>query len=590
MAAWVEVGRGLQGRVSCRTMELLRGGKLIAVSFLLCGGRKPMSAFPDSEVHVPATTAVWPSPVQYAVLSTALAVLGLSTIWPTVLSLWFLWTTDALKSIGMAIPLVSLILILRVWRKLEWETEGTWWGLALLLVAIVAAQMQARAIVILVVSPQWSTGLPPPSLVSMVYGSGAVLLFGGVRLFRAALFPILLLWFVNPVPHVFSLWIDLPLQSASAHIARAFAMDLGQTLTQDRLRLMFTPEFGMFIAPGCNGIRGSVTMGFIALIAGYVYRFRWYANALVVMGAILLGYVFNLARLCLLVLYYMVALHYPSLQGKAENADYLIGAALFLLATFLLFGVIHRLRDNSDTVTPEPAEADYATYGGTQNLTARAGYVRLAAMAMIVLYGCAGLARAYAAMRPPAMIADAAAMRFPQRLGKYALVRTWNEALLGGQLVYVWAQYAPTDGGTPIAIGVSPALGWHDPLICHAIRGEHPLWQGPLTATTAGAPVNFSSAFYSDGVTQYLEASTECSGATCNEFATERTHFGLIFSRPDLGFASGQNPQRPIPVLLRAETMDMTVPADAARQRLTGDLRGFLGSVRLVDLTRPFSH
>ncbi len=94
---------------------------------------------------------------------------------------------------------------------------------------------------------------------------------------------------------------------------------------------MFTPDFGMFIAPGCNGIRGSITMGFIALIAGYVYRFRWYWNALVVLGAILLGYVFNLTRLCVLVLYYAAALHFPWLQDKAENADYVIGALLFLV-------------------------------------------------------------------------------------------------------------------------------------------------------------------------------------------------------------------------------------------------------------------
>ena len=51
----------------------------------------------------------------------------------------------------------------------------------------------------------------------------------------------------------------------------------------------------MFIAPGCNGIRGAVTMGLIALIAGYIYRFRWYAHVAVVAGAVLLGYVFNFA-------------------------------------------------------------------------------------------------------------------------------------------------------------------------------------------------------------------------------------------------------------------------------------------------------
>ena len=55
---------------------------------------------------------------------------------------------------------------------------------------------------------------------------------------------------VIPVPHVFSSAVDLPLQHASATVARAFAHALGQPLTQDKLRLMFTPDFGMFIAPG----------------------------------------------------------------------------------------------------------------------------------------------------------------------------------------------------------------------------------------------------------------------------------------------------------------------------------------------------
>ena len=57
-------------------------------------------------------------------LATLVAVLGLSTIWSTVNALWALWMTDALKSIGMFIPLVSFVLILRAWRSLGWEMEG----------------------------------------------------------------------------------------------------------------------------------------------------------------------------------------------------------------------------------------------------------------------------------------------------------------------------------------------------------------------------------------------------------------------------------------------------------------------------------
>ena len=62
------------------------------------------------------------------------------------------------------------------------------------------------------------------------------------RLYRAALFPIVLIWFVNPIPHIFNVYVDLPLQRVSAHVARAFAIALGQPLSHDQLSLMFTPR------------------------------------------------------------------------------------------------------------------------------------------------------------------------------------------------------------------------------------------------------------------------------------------------------------------------------------------------------------
>jgi exosortase J len=548
-----------------------------------------MSAFPDSEVDARVAHASGLSPVQFAAIGTALGVLGLTTIWPALLTLWTLWTTDALKSVGMVVPLVSGVLILRAWRTLGWEADGTWWGLILLLVTVSVVWLREQAILILVISPHWSTVLPPPSLVLLAYGSGVVLLLGGTRLYRAALFPIILLWFANPVPSRFSLLVDMPLQHASAHIARAFAIHLGHTLTPDHLRLMFTPAFGMFIAPGCDGIRGSLTMGFIALIAGYIYRFRWYTDALVVVGAILLGYAFNLARLCALVLYYIVALHFPWLQDKAENADYLIGAILFLVGTLLLFIVIHRFRDseNSNVLEAPVAPPDDRLPGPI----ARMQLARLAAMVPIVLLGCAGLERAHAAFLPTANVVTGVPVEnFPERLGDYALVRTWNEALPTGPVVYFWAQYAAAGGGPPVAIGVSPVPDWHDPALCHSVRGENALWQGQLSVATAGSiPANFSSAFYNDGVTQYVEASTMCRGGACSEFTTGHSSFGLIYSRVDAKSLLTDDAERPIRILLRVESMDMTVPAETARRQLTQDLQAFLGSVRLDDLTRPYA-
>jgi exosortase J len=529
------------------------------------------------------------TPQQAAGLAAAFAVLGLTTIWSTVGALWALWVTDALKSIGMFIPLVSFLLILRVWRSLGWRMSGSWWGLLILVVTIAVVHVRDQAVLVFVFSPQWSVYIPPHSLVVFAYVSGVVLLFGGTRLYRAALFPILLVWFVNPIPHIFNVMVDLPLQRISAHVARTFAIALGQPLSPDQLRLMFTPDFGMFIAPGCNGIRGAVTMGFIALIAGYLYRFRWYAHAGVVAGAILLGYVFNFARLCTLVLYYLVALHFPWLQSRAEMGDYIIGACLFLVAVLLLFYVIGRLGESPGQIKPPalvPAPAAPAT--------ASSLYPRLAAMLAIALFGITGVARAYVRDHSPArmaqVLADQTALgQFPRHIGDYTLSRAWNENLLTGPLIFHWAEYAPSDGGPHISIGISPVLGSHDTLICHSARGEDPLWAGQMTIPTAGnVPINFSGSFFNNSAVQYLEATTLCNGTSCGEYSTDRAHFGFVYSKPDPQALLTQDPARPIPILIHAETTNTTLPADDARAQLEVAVKTFLASVDLDGLTQPY--
>jgi exosortase J len=555
-----------------------------------------MSTFPAAAAEVsplPSIGVARFGAQRTAALAALLAVLGLSTIWSTVNALWALWTTDALKSIGMFVPLVSFVLVLRVWRSLGWEMQGSWWGLVILTVTAVVVHLREQSVLVFVLSPQWSIYIPPHSLVFFAYGAGVVLLFGGTRLFRAALFPLILLWFVNPIPHVFNVFVDLPLQRASAHVARAFAIALGQPLSPDQLRLMFTPDFGMFIAPGCNGIRGAVTMGFIALIAGYIYRFRWYAHVAVVTGAVLLGYVFNFARLCILVLYYIVALRITWLRSRAEMGDYIIGACLFLLGTFLLFYVVRRLSESRGQIKPAAIRPITLPEGSSGKSSF---YPRFLAMLALVLFSCYGVADAYVRTHSGTYAAqkkadEKAFGQFPARVGSFTLSRSWNENLFSGPLIFHWAQYVPDGGGPPISVGVSPVLGSHDTLICHSARGEDPLWRDQITLPTAGnVPISFSGSFFNDGATQYLEATTICNGGSCGEYSSDRTHFGFVYSKPTASALFNQDPQRPIPILIKAETIDTTLPADVARQQMIAAVRSFVGSVDLGGLTQPYRH
>jgi exosortase J len=520
-------------------------------------------------------------PQTIASLAILLSVAGVTAIWSTVLALWNLWATDGLKSVGMVIPVVGLVLILRAWRTLGWEMNGTWWGAALLALTIVVVRLREQSVLVFMITPHWSIYIPPHSLVVVSYASGAVLLFGGTALYRAAWFPIWLLWLVNPVPHIFNVFVDLPLQHISAYVARHFAMALGQPLSPDQMRLMFTPEFGMFIAPGCNGIRGAVTMGLIALIAGYVCRFRFWTHVSVVAGAVLLGYVFNLARLCLLVLYYLVALHFPWLQNKATLGDYVIGACIFFLASCILFAMIRSL--STHTRSARALTVQTTKTSGSLNL-------RFAVMFVFVGFGCVRLTHAIGQSASIAIPGtdENALKNFPSRLGTYTLSRSWNEYFPGGPVIFRWADYAPADDGPHVAIGLSPVMGSHDTLICHSARGEDPLWHGQMTAPTADGTIAFSGSFFNNGVTQYLEASTLCNGSRCGEFSNDVMQMGFIYSRPEPSALISQDPERPIPILVRAEIVDSSLPDDLARQRLSDSVRSFLGSVSLATLTQPY--
>ena len=190
-------------------------------------------------------------------------------------------------------------------------------------------------------------------------------------------------------------------------------------------------------------------MGFIALIAGYLYKFRLRAWVGVVAGAIALGYVFNLVRLCVLVLYYIVALHITWLQSRAEMGDYIIGACLFFVATTLLFVLIRRWSPTHDLRPPTLAES-----ASREEFAPRSFLPRWLGLALVLVAGSVTYARALVdEHRTPHVATDPKALGlFPQRVGGFHLEREWNEYLVTGPLIFYWADYV-ADKPSPLAPG-----------------------------------------------------------------------------------------------------------------------------------------
>jgi exosortase J len=523
-------------------------------------------------------------------LATLCAGLGLLTIYGSVIQLLGIWLTDDLKSMGLIVPFISYLLILRAWRAIGWQTADTpasWWGFALLAGSAALMFLRDQMLLIVTVDKDWLLQLPPLPLVAVLYGAGMVLLLGGPRLLKAAWFPVLFLWAVIPVPQTFSRRVDLPLQHASALVARAWAHLLGQPLTQDKLRLMFTPDFGMFIAPGCNGIRGAITLGLAAIVVGYLYRFRWFVYAPVVAGAVLLGYVFNFLRLCLLVVYYKLALPFPWMQHQARNADFVIGGLLFLCALAVFFTVADKLRQRPTDVLPATRPAMPHATRSLQPYLLRVASV----LALAAVFGID--ARYQRHLDSAAQTQQVAIPKLPDRVGNFTLTRTWTDTMMTGVVVYIWGEYAPdpTPGqpsGPHVSLGISPDLGVHDAEVCHIARGEDPTWHGQITAASAGGEVDLTAATYNDGVTQKLEASTVCDAGRCRQYSQSSRHITLVYARPHRNVPLVTSQNRAVPVLLKVESLDTLAPADQVRPQLTSTLDAFLKNADLADLASAY--
>jgi exosortase J len=511
----------------------------------------------------------------------ALTVVGCLGIYREIHLLWVSWTTDPLRSIGMLIPPASVALTLLVWRQLGWRLRGTWWGLPVIALSYVLGWLRQDMQLFAVVGRAMVSFIPL-SLPVYVYASGVVLLFAGTHVWRRAWFPLGLLLLSQPVPGFMSGTIDLPLQNISARVARAFATLIHFAPTTPQLRLMFSPNFGMFIAPGCDGIRGAVTMGYMALVLGYLKRVSLVLWAAYVCGAVLLGYVFNFVRLCVLVIYYRIALGHPTLEGMAKQADYGIGCCLFLIAIFLFLWVANRKQ-----VDPAPEET--AVENDRLPPRSRIVVARCTAFA-VVLLGALSLpssaVRYNTTSRTPASLAGL----MPKQVGAFSLTRTWYEQEGGTIVLDAGAYSAPGSDEIVLGVWVAPLSNFHDPRWCWLARGLQPdVWKTQSFAVAGGKSLALNAGFYSDGISNSIVVNAACTPATCLQFANGGSNgkIGLLFLKPQASELAGSE-THPVSIMVRIDRLQSDAPKSVNYDLLSDEAEKFLSGLDPMSLSRTF--
>lgn len=512
----------------------------------------------------------------------ALTAVGCLGIYREIVVLWSFWTGDPLRSIGILIPPVSIVLFLRVWRQTDWETRGTWWGLLVIGLSFFLSILKAYSMLFAVFG-EGTVYLIPVSLPVYVYGSGIVLLFAGTRVWRKAWFPLALLLLCQPVPLLSSGLIDIPLQSISARVARSFATMIGFAPTTPQLRLMFSPDFGMFIAPGCDGIRGAVAMGYVALILGYLKRVSFRRWAAYVSGAVLLGYLFNLTRLCVLVLYYRAALGHPALESLAKQADYVIGSCLFLVATFLFLWILRRSGKSSASATIAPLSAEFLPDN-------RRLWLKCAAFAAVVLLVVCLPTFALTEARNSSATPSSLAARMPKQIGEFVLTRTWYEQQNGTPLVESGSYSAPGSDEITLGVWVAPLFKIHDATTCWLTRGLHPeilISRQFVTAHRDSVPLK--TEFYSDGITDTVVLNAFCTPASCSQFQplASRGQIGILLLKPQLSEIAERG-THPVSIMIRIDKLHQNLPKAATYDLLSAEAQRFLSGLDLNSLSSAF--
>lgn len=505
-----------------------------------------------------------------ALIAILLGAIAMLPLWE---SSWQLWTSDPLRSVGRYFPLLALVGVLAAWRRLGWQMQGSYWGAPLAALAIVAARAFHTPSISLVL---FGHALPVlhAGLALFAYGVGAVLAVGGWPLLRASILPLCLLLAINPVPWGFNTHFDLPLQQISANTARAFAHAIGLRPTGEQLRMMFAPDFGMQIVPGCNGVRGAVTFGYLAMIVAYTRGFRLRWIACFGLAGLMTGYLFNLLRLCVLVLYYRLGLSLPSIQDYGAQVDYAIGCTLFLLATCGLGLAVFLLQQRMQSATTARAVA--AATGSTASL--HRGPVLL--FAAVALFFAAQVHAVAATNVRPTL--DAALHALPQAVGSYRLERTWWENLPNGRPAGVYGDYANADTGRRLTLGLWLADDYHLIVGCRRDQGITPIASSWVSLPAGhGVALRMLESVYDDGTTRTLDAETSCNALGCRDESSQPGRSMVVTAPPMLYLVAP--PARRVPLVIQRESADTVTPIAAFQAQFQADAASF---ARQLDLER----
>ncbi len=198
----------------------------------------------------------------------------------------------------------------------------------------------------LVFGSDWTISTRIAMLVFLTWG--AVVTACGVRLFQQALFPILLLAGLIPLPPSWMTSVVATLQLGSADITHGLFKLIGVPVHREGPFVFSLPGFAIEVAEECSGIRSTTSLLVSSFVATYLTLDKAWKRALVVLLVVPVSVFKNAVRI-VTIASLGVYVDRAFLFGKLHHMG---GIPFSMIAMFILGGIIMLLRRKPASTRP----------------------------------------------------------------------------------------------------------------------------------------------------------------------------------------------------------------------------------------------
>jgi len=203
------------------------------------------------------------------------------------------------------------------------------------------ALVMLTGIVLSVVGRNVRPGLSQNDYLSIMTSAAVVFLLGGflvcygVRAFKGALFPLLFLFFVVPVPAVIMDRLIYSLQSWSAEVSYGFFKLAGIPIVREGL-VFHLSGITVEVARECSGIRSTLVLFLLGILSSALFLETWRARAVLLLLLFPLAIFKNSLRIVTLSLLGS----YADKAWVETSPLHRKGGFVFFLAAMAVFGII----------------------------------------------------------------------------------------------------------------------------------------------------------------------------------------------------------------------------------------------------------